>query len=54
MPGGTQLPALAAGDNVELKVTLSGTTFTLAKADEEDDSQGDDDQGDDDGGGGDD
>ncbi|TMM23278.1 MAG: hypothetical protein E6F94_11845 [Actinobacteria bacterium] len=54
VPAGTQLPALAAGDNVELKVTLSGTTFTLAKADEEDDSQGDDDQGDDDGGGGDD
>ncbi len=51
VPAGTQLPSLAPGQNVELKVTLSGTTFTLAKADEEDDNQGDDNQGDDDGGG---
>ena len=51
VPAGTQLPSLAPGQNVELKVTLSGTTFTLVKADEEDDNQGDDNQGDDDGGG---
>jgi hypothetical protein len=54
VPAGTQLPSLAVGQNVELKVALSGTTFTLVKADEEDDNQGDDDQGDDDEGGGDD
>lgn len=55
VPAGTTLPALKAGDSVQLKVTLSGTTFTLASAHEEDDNQGDDDdQGDDDGGGGDD
>jgi hypothetical protein len=52
VPGGMQLPSLATGQNVELKVTLSGTTFTLVKAQDEDDDQGDDDQGDDDGGGG--
>jgi len=52
VPAGTVLPALKAGDNVELKVKLSGSTFTLVKADDEDDDQGDDDQGDDDGGGG--
>jgi hypothetical protein len=51
VPAGTQLPSLAPAQNVELKVTLSGTTFTLVKADEEDDNQGDDNQGDDDGGG---
>ena len=51
VPAGTQLPSLAPGQNVELKVTLSGTTFSLVKADEEDDNQGDDNQGDDDGGG---
>lgn len=52
VPAGTTLPALKAGDSVELTVTLSGTTFTLANAHGEDDDQGDDDQGDDDGGGG--
>lgn len=51
VPAGTQLPPLATGQNVELKVTLSGSTFTLTKAEDEDDDQGDDDQGDDDGGG---
>jgi hypothetical protein len=51
VPAGVQLPPLAAGQNVELKVTLSGTTFTLAKAETEEDDQGDDDQGDDGGGG---
>lgn len=35
----------------DLKVTLSGTTFTLAKAEPEEDDQGDDDQGDDGDGG---
>ena len=52
VPAGTVLPALRAGDNVELKVMISGQTFTLVKADDENDDQGDDDQGDDDGGGG--
>jgi hypothetical protein len=52
VPAGSTLPSLKAGDSVQLEVTLSGTTFTLAKAQSEDDDQGDDDQGDDDGGGG--
>ena len=51
VPAGTTLPALTVGQNVELEVALAGTTFTLVKAEDEDDDQGDDEQGDDDGGG---
>jgi hypothetical protein len=53
VPAGTALPALKAGDNVELKVRLSGQTFTLVRAEDEDNDEGDDDGGggDDDGGG---
>ncbi len=53
VPAGSTLPTLATGDSVELKVTLSGTTFTLAQShDENDDDQGDDDGGGDGSGGG--
>jgi hypothetical protein len=51
VPAGTALPALNPGDNVELKVTLSGQTFTLVKADDEDNDEGDDGGGDDGGDG---
>jgi hypothetical protein len=53
VPAGFTLPTFTVGESLELKVSVSGTTFTLVKVDSEDD-QGDDDQGDDDGGGGDD
>src|SRR3954447_23377230 len=47
VPAGTSLPAtLAVGDKVEVKVTLAGDTFTLARSHEEDNDQGDDDGGD--------
>ena len=52
VPAGFSLSALKPGDSVELKVSLSGTTFTLLKAQDEDEDDGDDDQGDDDDGGG--
>jgi hypothetical protein len=51
VPAGMTLPALNPGDNAELEVTLSGSTFTLVKAEDENDDEGDDAQGDDDGGG---
>jgi hypothetical protein len=52
VPAGFDVTSLKAGDSVQLKVVLSGDTFTLVKSQDEDDDQGDDDQGDDDGGGG--
>ena len=51
VPPGTQLPTLQTGQSVELNVGLSGNTFTLLNAqDENDNDQGEDE--DDDGGGG--
>ena len=47
VPAGFTLPALKPGDSVELNVSLSGNTFTLVKAQDEDEDDGDDDQGDD-------
>jgi hypothetical protein len=57
IPAGFQLPALQPNQQVELTVSVSGTTFTLTKLEQEDeDDQGEDnnDQGEDGGGGGDD
>jgi hypothetical protein len=53
---GTDVGALKAGDRVEVKAIVNGTTLTLVKAESEDENDdGDDgDDGDDDGGGGDD
>jgi uncharacterized membrane protein YgcG len=54
VPAGTTLPALNPGDSVQLKVELSGTTFTLVTSTDENDNQGDDGggSGDNSGGGG--
>ncbi len=52
VPAGTTLPTMNPGDSVQLKVTLTGDTFTLTQSHEENDDQGDDDQGGDDNGGG--
>ena len=55
VPAGFILPTFTVGQSLELKVSVSGTTFTLVKVtSEDDDDQGDDNQGDDDSGGGDD
>jgi len=55
VPAGFTLPTFTVGQSLELKVSVSGTTFTLVKVtSEDDDDQGDDNQGDDDSGGGDD
>jgi hypothetical protein len=52
VPAGTQLPTLQAGQSVQLKVGLSGSTFTLLTAHEENDDQGDDDNNEGNGGSG--
>jgi hypothetical protein len=43
VPAGTTLPTLNPGDSVQLKVQLSGETFTLVNSHEENDDNGDDD-----------
>jgi len=43
VPAGTTLPTLNPGDSVQLKVRLSGDTFTLVSSQDENDDQGDDD-----------
>ena len=53
VPAGTTLPSLNPGDSVQLKVQLSGDTFTLVNSRDEQDDQGDDDGGGDGGDGGD-
>jgi hypothetical protein len=47
VPAGFDLGTMKVGDSVQLKVALSGDTFTLVKSDEEQNDDGDD--GDDDG-----
>jgi uncharacterized membrane protein YgcG len=42
VPAGTTLPPLNPGDSVQLKVELSGSTFTLVTSTDENDNQGDD------------
>jgi hypothetical protein len=42
VPAGTTLPTLNPGDSVQLKVQLSGDTFTLVNSHEENDDNGDD------------
>lgn len=46
VPAGTTLPTLNPGDSVQLKVQLSGDTFTLVTSQDEQDNQGDDGGGD--------
>jgi hypothetical protein len=51
VPAGFALPTFAPGQHLELKVSVSGTTFTLVKVKDEDDQGADNnDQGDDGGG----
>ena len=51
VPSGFALPTFAPGQHLELKVSVSGTTFTLVNVkDEDDQGEDNDDQGDDGGG----
>jgi hypothetical protein len=51
VPSGFALPTLTPGQHLELKVSVSGTTFTLVNVkDEDDQGEDNDDQGDDGGG----